>query len=179
MKKKVCLGVAIVSLWSAGNVFAQGEIDAYKFSQSELSGTARYMSMGGAFGALGGDISVMGANPAGLGIYRSSEIVTTLSVSSAKTNTDWAGTTAGSVCVPERGCFGVAFGVGRVVLGEGRRSFANADGNRGGLDRGCGEKPADSDAFFRKADGGGGFFAEYRGGRRRADSSGRKRDDVL
>ena len=45
MKKKVCLGVAIVSLWSAGNVFAQGEIDAYKFSQSELSGTARYMSM--------------------------------------------------------------------------------------------------------------------------------------
>lgn len=93
MKKKVCLGVAIVSLCSAGNVFAQGEIDAYKFSQSELSGTARYMSMGGAFGALGGDISVMGANPAGLGIYRSSEIVTTLSVSSAKTNTDWAGTT--------------------------------------------------------------------------------------
>lgn len=95
MKKKVCLGVAIVSLWSVGTVYAQGEIDAYKFSQSELSGTARYMSMGGAFGALGGDISVMGANPAGLGIYRSSEIVTTLSVSSVKTNTNWEGTTMG------------------------------------------------------------------------------------
>jgi hypothetical protein len=45
--------------------------------------------MGGAFGALGGDISVMGANPAGLAVYRSSEIVTTLSHKSMSTGTDW------------------------------------------------------------------------------------------
>ena len=47
--------------------------------------------MGGAFGALGGDISAMRTNPAGLAIYRSSEIVTTVSLSSIKTKTDWLG----------------------------------------------------------------------------------------
>lgn len=87
MKKVICI-VAALSL-GGGIAFAQGEMDAYKFSRSDLNGTARYLGMGGAFGALGGDISAMRNNPAGLGIYRSSEVVTTLSLSSAKTNTDW------------------------------------------------------------------------------------------
>ena len=38
------------------------------------SGTARFVSMGGSMGALGGDLSVMGTNPAGTAIYRSSDI---------------------------------------------------------------------------------------------------------
>lgn len=75
-----------------GTAFAQSQLDAFKYAQRELSGTARYMSMGGAFGALGGDISVLNTNPAGLAIYKSSEVVTTLSVSSAKTNVNWLGT---------------------------------------------------------------------------------------
>ena len=50
-------------------------MDAYKYSTTELAGTARSMSMGGAFGALGGDISSMSTNPGGLGIYRTSEFV--------------------------------------------------------------------------------------------------------
>lgn len=37
------------------------------------SGSARFLSMGGSMGALGGDISVMGTNPAGTAIYRSSD----------------------------------------------------------------------------------------------------------
>ena len=53
-------------------------MDAYKMSQTDLNGTARYLGMSGAFGALGGDISSMSTNPAGLGIYRSSEVVTCL-----------------------------------------------------------------------------------------------------
>ena len=64
---------------------------SYRYSQTELNGTARYLGMGGAFGALGGDISSMSSNPAGLGIYRSSEIVTTLSLSSIKAKSDWGG----------------------------------------------------------------------------------------
>lgn len=91
MKKIVCIFVSAFLLGS-GAAFAQGEMDAYKFSQYDLTGTARYLSMGGAFGALGGDISAMGTNPAGLGIYRSSEIVTTLSLSSINSKTDWGGT---------------------------------------------------------------------------------------
>ena len=58
MKKAICI-LASAFLLSGGAVFAQGEMDAYKFSQYDLSGTARYLGMGGAFGALGGDISVI------------------------------------------------------------------------------------------------------------------------
>ena len=90
MNRIACLLVS-ASLLSSGVVFAQGELDAYRYSQTELNGTARYLGMGGAFGALGGDISSMSSNPAGLGIYRSSEIVTTLSLSSIKAKSDWEG----------------------------------------------------------------------------------------
>lgn len=92
MKKVICVFASALLLGS-GSMYAQGEMDAYKFSQNDLNGTARYMSMGGAFGALGGDISAMHTNPAGLAIYRSSEVVTTLSLSMINTNTNWAGTT--------------------------------------------------------------------------------------
>ena len=40
---------------------------------NELSGTARFVGMGGSMGALGGNISVMGTNPAGIAVYRSSD----------------------------------------------------------------------------------------------------------
>lgn len=59
-------------------VSAQSAIDAYRFSQPDLKGTARFMSMGGAFGALGGDLSTISQNPAGIGVYRNSEIGFTL-----------------------------------------------------------------------------------------------------
>jgi len=72
--------------------FAQGELDAYRYSQSDILGTARSISMGGAFGALGGDISSMWTNPAGLGVYHSSEIVTTLSFNNIYANSNWNGT---------------------------------------------------------------------------------------
>lgn len=57
---------------------AQGATDAFTLSQTQLRGTARYISMGGAFGALGGDLSTLTQNPAGIGVYRSSEIGATL-----------------------------------------------------------------------------------------------------
>lgn len=56
------------------HVFAQGEVEASKFSREDLYGTARAMSMGGAFGALGGDLTGISINPAGIGVYRSSEV---------------------------------------------------------------------------------------------------------
>lgn len=91
--KKIILTISALVLVSSA-VFSQGQLDAYKAAQTDLFGTARYMSMGGAFGALGGDISVMSTNPAGLGVYRSSEFVTTLSLNSASTEADWEGTKA-------------------------------------------------------------------------------------
>ena len=90
MKKVVCL-LASALMAGGGTVWAQGEMDAFNYSQPGFNGTARYLSMGGAFGALGGDVSVMNTNPGGLGIYRSSEVVTSVSVSAIKSKTNWNG----------------------------------------------------------------------------------------
>lgn len=49
-------------------------VDATRFGSTNISGTARYRSMAGAFGALGGDPSCMNDNPAGLAIYRGTNL---------------------------------------------------------------------------------------------------------
>lgn len=91
--KKIVLTMSVLAL-CGGTAFAQSQMDAHRYAQNELGGTARYLAMGGAFGALGGDISVMNANPAGLAVYRSSEVVTTLSLTSTNAKTDWLGSTS-------------------------------------------------------------------------------------
>lgn len=57
---------------------AQGAVDVFKMSETDLRGTARSMAMAGAFGALGGDLSVLDQNPGGIGVYRSSDIGVTV-----------------------------------------------------------------------------------------------------
>lgn len=62
----------------AGSMLAQSAMDAYQLSQPDLKGTARFMSMAGAFGALGGDLTTLSQNPGGIGVYRNTEIGFTL-----------------------------------------------------------------------------------------------------
>lgn len=100
MKKKlfftvIALNIGFLSLpfgknfgWS---IFAQNEIDALRYSQLMRGGTARSTSMGGAFGALGGDFSVLSVNPAGIGIYRKSEFTFTPSFFNQKTTSNFMG----------------------------------------------------------------------------------------
>ncbi|MGD0342446.1 MAG: hypothetical protein ABSA76_12150, partial [Bacteroidales bacterium] len=62
------LGLIIFLVISIGSMsFAQNADDALRYSTLFYTGTARFMSMGGAFTALGGDISSLSQNPAGLG----------------------------------------------------------------------------------------------------------------
>jgi len=70
---------------------AQNHVDALRFSQESLWGTARFVSMGGAFGALGGNASSASHNPAGIAIYSSGENSTTLSFINLETTTDYYG----------------------------------------------------------------------------------------
>lgn len=63
-----------LSLSTAGVAFGQGAVDAFQLSQPDMKGTARFMGMAGAFGALGGDLSTLSQNPAGIGVYRSNEL---------------------------------------------------------------------------------------------------------
>ena len=60
-------------------------------SQTSLTGSARYMGMGGAFGALGADATAIKDNPAGLGVFRSSEIAFTINGAFQSNNADWKG----------------------------------------------------------------------------------------
>ena len=53
---------------------AQNEVDALRYSRQMTVGTARAVGLGGAVGALGGDFTSLSVNPAGLGLYRGSEI---------------------------------------------------------------------------------------------------------
>lgn len=48
---------------------AQNSNDVLRYSTKNLQGTARYQGMGGAFGALGGDLSALNENPAGASVF--------------------------------------------------------------------------------------------------------------
>ena len=72
MKTKSILMAGLMAAAAA----AQAQ-DIYKVEAvagSDLNGTARFVGMGGAMGALGADLSVIGTNPAGIGLYRSSDV---------------------------------------------------------------------------------------------------------
>lgn len=85
MKKTALAAIAVALPIGA---MAQGAFSAYNLSQGDLRGTARYMSMAGAFGALGGDLSTLNNNPAGIGVYRSSEIGVTVDFDMESTDMD-------------------------------------------------------------------------------------------
>lgn len=52
--------------------------DVQRFAERQIIGTARYVGMGGAMTAIGGDPSAVQDNPAGLGLYRRGEIMLTV-----------------------------------------------------------------------------------------------------
>ena len=67
----------VIGIATAIVVSAQNYVDALRYSQFFPTGTARNLSMGGSLGVFGGDLSSCYTNPAGLGIYRKSEIAFT------------------------------------------------------------------------------------------------------
>lgn len=69
----------------AGLASAQTVSDIVRYSTTTSTGSARSAAMGGAFGALGGDLSSIGVNPAGIGVFRKSEISITPYLNIAKT----------------------------------------------------------------------------------------------
>ena len=76
---KKILTIAFVLLIPVA-MFAQGVDDANLFSQTYYQGTAKALGMGNAMGAVGGDMTAVCINPAGMGIYRSSEITASLNL---------------------------------------------------------------------------------------------------
>lgn len=85
--------VLITGLISS-SVFAQNQVDALRYSQLNPVGTARFSAMGGAFGALGGDMSTLSLNPAGIGVFTRSTGSVTLGILSASTDGAYLGSTS-------------------------------------------------------------------------------------
>jgi long-subunit fatty acid transport protein len=75
-------------------------LDTYigaQLATEDLNGTARYVGMGGAMDALGADISTIGSNPAGVGLFRHHQVSGTLGMviqQDGKTFQDGSKTTA-------------------------------------------------------------------------------------
>lgn len=69
----------LLGLFSSYSLFAiaQDETDALRYSFLSTQGTARSIGIGGALGSIGGDFSSLSVNPAGIGVYRSSEFMIT------------------------------------------------------------------------------------------------------
>ena len=93
MKKTLTTVIALLSFIVA---FAQGADDACYFSKTFYQGTAKAMGMGNAMGAVGGDMTSICINPAGMGVYRSNEFTTTLSLMDNYLRSTYYGTNIGA-----------------------------------------------------------------------------------
>ncbi|MDD3036555.1 OmpP1/FadL family transporter [Bacteroides sp.] len=84
--KKLYILPALLLL--SGLASAQTVNDIVRYSTTTNTGSARSTAMGGAFGALGGDLSSIVVNPAGIGEFRKAEVSITPSLNIAKTKSD-------------------------------------------------------------------------------------------
>ena len=89
---KKCLFTAMLLITAAIASFAQMPEDVLRYSYFQQQGTARSIAIGGAMGSLGGDISAMYVNPAGLGMYKTSEIVISPGFTFNNNKADFRGT---------------------------------------------------------------------------------------
>ena len=78
MKRNIFLLISVISF---SILHAQNISDALRYSNENIYGTARFNAMGGAFGALGGDLSAIGINPAGSSVFLDNTIGVTFIVS--------------------------------------------------------------------------------------------------
>jgi len=83
--------ILILALTTVYQGFAQNEVDVLRYSRLNYLGSARFVAMGGAFGALGADFSALSQNPAGIGLYKSSEIHFTPSIAVGTTEASYNG----------------------------------------------------------------------------------------
>ncbi|WP_309641838.1 outer membrane protein transport protein [Flavobacterium sp.] len=88
MKRYLTFIIAGLSFYS---VESQTIADALLYSKDNLTGTARFSAMGGAFGALGGDFSSIQVNPAGSAVFSNNQASITFSNFNVKNSSDYFG----------------------------------------------------------------------------------------
>jgi len=89
--KKLLIITALITT-AAYTALSQTSADALRYSRIDIGGSARYMGLSGAFGALGADFTLASTNPAGLGLFKTSEIMVTPSVHIGNVESNYNGT---------------------------------------------------------------------------------------
>ncbi len=88
MKKLVLILSGILSVAS---LYAQEPADALRYSWYVPGSSARIQAVGGAMGSLGGDITAVFVNPAGLGFYKTGDFILSPSYRISKTRGNYLG----------------------------------------------------------------------------------------
>jgi len=65
--------------------FSQNYSEAVRYSNFQTDGTARFIGVGGSMSAIGGDLSTTSTNPAGIAVFRKSEISVGIGVNNRNT----------------------------------------------------------------------------------------------
>ena len=86
--KNILFSIGLVTIIYYAN--AQNAYEALRYSQTHAGGTARGLGVGGAFGALGADLTSTGLNPGGLGMYRRSEASLSLNLNAINSSSNFS-----------------------------------------------------------------------------------------
>jgi hypothetical protein len=89
MKKIVIVSVLVAGFAFQG--YSQNINDVLRYSSTSYNGTARFMGLSGAYGAIGADFSSLSQNPAGIALYRKSEFTITPGFYSNKASSTYHG----------------------------------------------------------------------------------------
>jgi len=85
---------ALLALIIMPRIQSQTSQDALRYSRIFYGGTARFMGLSGAYGAVGADFSSLAINPAGIGLYQSSELTMTFSPMISGSESEYYGSIA-------------------------------------------------------------------------------------
>ncbi len=70
MRTGIVTSLLLISFFAFGQSY---DNEALLYSHNQIAGSARSIGVGGAFGAIGADLGCLNINPAGLGLYRSTD----------------------------------------------------------------------------------------------------------
>lgn len=77
-------------LLSTAAIKAQEIDDALRYAVDDINGSARFVSMSGAFGALGGDMSALSINPASSSVFMANQASLSFDIDAYKNKTEYA-----------------------------------------------------------------------------------------
>ena len=91
MKKIITIAILLIATVTTHSQSLGYQDLGVLFSENDDNGSARFTSMSGAFGALGGDVSAMNINPAGISVFTNSIFTGTLNSRNSDISSNYYG----------------------------------------------------------------------------------------